>query len=355
MSYTPYNAPLLGPLLGDSELLPHFSVRADIDGMVRFEKALATAEAACDLIPVDAARAISLACECFQPDIKILGAGLARDGVVVPQFVRLLRAHIGEPHAEHVHFGATSQDLIDTSLALRMKEVTRILETRIEDLDDILGSLDSKFGDQTLMGRTRMQAALPMRVRDRLRTWQQPLKSHQVRLREILPDLLQLQFGGAVGTLDRFGASAQEVSRRLAKELDLTEPRAPWHTDRTARVELAHWLARVTGTLGKLGQDIALMAQNGIDDISISGAGGSSAMPHKQNPIKAETLVTLARFNAVLVSGMHHSMVHEQERSGAAWTLEWMLLPQMVVATGAATRLASELLGKIARIGSVGS
>ncbi len=353
MSFTPFNAPLLAPLLGDNELTPFFSVSADIRSMVRFEEALAAAEAGCGLIPTAAADAIKAACETFQPDVKLLGEGTARDGVAVPQFVKLLRGHVGEPHAEHVHFGATSQDLIDTSLVLRLKNVAGILKARLDELIFRLGVLDERFGGNVLMGRTRMQAAITMPAGNRIRAWRQPLLEHDRKLQDLLPVLLRLQFGGAVGTLDKLGNRGREVSRRLAEELQLTAPQSPWHTDRTAVVEFAHWLALVTGTLGKVGQDVALMAQNGIDDISVEGTGGSSAMPHKQNPIQAEALITLARFNAVLVSGMHHCTVHEQERSGASWTLEWMLLPQMVIAAGAATRRASGLLGDISRIGSV--
>jgi 3-carboxy-cis,cis-muconate cycloisomerase len=116
--------------------------------------------------------------------------------------------------------------------------------------------------------------------------------------------------------------------------------------------EAGSLMSLITGTLGKMGQDICLMAQQGIDEIRIDGGGGSSAMPHKQNPVLAELLVTLARFNAVQVSGLHQAMIHEQERSGAAWTLEWMILPQMVQATGRALAVASALTTQIVDIGS---
>jgi 3-carboxy-cis,cis-muconate cycloisomerase len=139
------------------------------------------------------------------------------------------------------------------------------------------------------------------------------------------------------------------VRAALAGKLGLGD--APqWHSQRDGLAELAGWLSLVTGSLGKFGQDLALMAQVG-SDIKLSGGGSSSAMPHKQNPVKAEALVALARFNAVQLSGMHQALVHEQERSGAAWTLEWLILPQMVVATAAALRLAAELAGQIESLG----
>ena len=117
-------------------------------------------------------------------------------------------------------------------------------------------------------------------------------------------------------------------------------------------VNFANWLSSVTGSLGKIGQDIALLAQNEIGDVTVAGAGRSSAMHHKQNPVLAEILVTLARFNATQISAMHHALVHEQERSGAAWTLEWMILPQMLNAAGTALVHAEALLGSVRRIGS---
>ena len=141
----------------------------------------------------------------------------------------------------------------------------------------------------------------------------------------------------------------------LAEMLGLQPAAKSWHSDRSVIVEFAGWLSLVTGSLGKVGLDIALMSQNGIDEIRLSAGGASSAMPHKQNPVLAESLVTLARFNATLLTGMHGALVHEQERSGSAWTLEWMLMPQMCVATGAALRNAATLLKSIETIGNSAS
>ena len=142
------------------------------------------------------------------------------------------------------------------------------------------------------------------------------------------------------------------VARRVAAELGLGLPPSHWHTQRDGLAEFAGWLSLVSGTLGKLGMDVGLMAQNAVGEIRLSGGGGSSAMPHKQNPIKAEVLVALARYNATLLPAMHTALVAEQERSGAAWTLEWLVLPQMAVTTGAALRTAGELVGAIKEMGA---
>lgn len=202
-----------------------------------------------------------------------------------------------------------------------------------------------------MMGRTRMQDAVPIMVADRLATWRGPLLRHLDRLRELMPRLMQLQFGGAAGTLDKLGDKASAVASRMGETLGLNVPARSWHSQRDGIVELADWLSLVSGSLGKIGVDIGLMAQNSVGEISLDGGGGSSAMPHKQNPVGAEVLVALARYNATLTGGMHHALVHEQERSGAAWTLEWLILPQMVMTAGASLRTASVLLEQVIGIG----
>lgn len=351
MSYTPFNAPLLSGLLGDMEIASFFSVKADCAAMLRFEALLAEAEAAAGIIPDEAARAIFEVSKTFEPDMKMLNEGASHDGMAVPDFVTQLRSAVGEPHAQYVHFGSTSQDVIDTSLIMRLKNVNGILDARLKAIIANISDLDRKFGNLPLMARTRMQAALPILVSDRLHQWMGPLIDHCERLVALEANLYQLQFAGPVGTLEKLGSKGNSIRAHLADLLDLTDPGTSWHTDRSNLVEYANWLSLVTGALGKMGQDIVLMAQNDLDEIDFDNAGGSSAMPHKENPIKAESLVTLARFNATLLPGMHQSLVHEQERSGAAWTLEWMLIPQLCVATGAALRNAERLLGSVNWIG----
>jgi 3-carboxy-cis,cis-muconate cycloisomerase len=162
----------------------------------------------------------------------------------------------------------------------------------------------------------------------------------------------RVQIGGAAGDRGALGDAAPIVARTVADRLGLREPGHSWHSTREGIAAQSAAMAAISGTLGKMGQDICLMAQQGVDEVAlVSGGGGSSAMPHKQNPVLAELLVTLARFNATQVSAMHHAMIHEQERSGAAWGLEWMVLPQMAVATARGLSAALELTADIARLG----
>jgi len=352
MSYTPFNAPFLSGLLGDIEIAGCFSIKADLAAMLRFEMALAEAEAETGVIPSHAVAAIKQAIDTFEPDMPALAAGGARDGMVVPELINQLRANVDELYHPHLHFGATSQDVIDTSLALRLTDVSTILAARLTKVITHLGRLINQFGDNALMGRTRMQAALPMTVADRLEHWKRPLERHLELLPEINYQALCVQFGGPIGTLEKLGDKADATRAALAVKLRLRDPGYCWHTERIGIVDYAQWLAFVTGSLGKMGQDIVLMAQNELGEFQFQGAGGSSAMAHKQNPVKAEALATLARFNATLAGGMQHAMIHEQERSGAAWTFEWMTIPQLCVAPGASLRNASELLESATGIGA---
>jgi 3-carboxy-cis,cis-muconate cycloisomerase len=347
MTVSAFDHPFLSGLLGDEEVGAFFSAEAELKAMLDFEAALAAAEVEKRVIAEAAGKAVAEAIAGFAPDIGKLREATARDGVVVPELVRQLRAAVGKPHAEHVHFGATSQDVIDTGFALRIGKVLDILQDRIDALIERLGELDMRDGAIPVMAHTRMQAAIEVPASRKILSWREPLLRHRARLSAVREGIAVLTFGGAAGTLDKLGSAGEQVAARMAKRLGLgLVPRAR-HSERDGQAELAGWLSLVTGSLGKMGVDIALAAQSEIGEIRLKSGGGSSAMPHKVNPIGAEVLVTLARFNATLVSGMHQALVHENERSGAAWTLEWMLLPQMAVATGAALRTANELTANI--------
>ncbi|MDQ0559979.1 3-carboxy-cis,cis-muconate cycloisomerase [Rhizobium mesoamericanum] len=347
MTISAFDHPFLSGLLGDDETASYFSAAADLRAMLGFEAALARAEAIHGLISHEAARQIDITCARFEPDVVRLRTATARDGVVVAELVKQLREAVGSPYSDCVHLGATSQDVIDTSLMVRLRAVAFLFSSRLSRIAEEFDSLDARFGKAALMGRTRMQAAIAITVSDRLRAWRTPLEAYRDRLTQ---QRFVLQFGGAAGTLERLQDKAPAIRAALAQDLGLSdEPQ--WQSQRGLIADLANLLSLISGSLGKFGQDIALLAQAG-DEIELTGGGGSSAMAHKHNPVAAETLVALARFNATQLSGIHQSLVHEQERSGAAWTLEWLILPQMAMATAASLRLALELASSIRRIGA---
>ncbi|HWJ87210.1 MAG TPA: 3-carboxy-cis,cis-muconate cycloisomerase [Pelagibacterium sp.] len=351
MALSAFDHPILSGLFGDPELAGFLSKDADIAAMVAFEAELAEAQADCGIVAPEAAARIARLAETFVPDIEGLRQGLGRDGVVAPELVRQMRGVLEGEAARVLHLGATSQDVIDTSLVIRLKSICAILDSRIAGIAGRLDGLSERFGDRRVMARTRMQDALPIAVADRIADWRLPLARHQDRLKQLLPRLLVVQYGGAVGNQEKLGAEGPRVTKVLAEKLGLGFSEKSWHNQRDAVVELADWLSLVCGSLGKIGQDIALMAQNSIGEITLAGGGGSSAMPHKSNPVAAEVLVSLARYTAGSSGTMAQSMVHENERSGAAWTLEWLVLPQMILATGSALLLADRLLGSVESMG----
>ena len=196
------------------------------------------------------------------------------------------------------------------------------------------------------MAQTRMQAALPITVKDKITAWTRALHRHQERLRLLTPRLLVIQLGGPVGSRAELGDKAETIAAALATKLGLGNA-ACWHNARDNIVEFGNLLALIAGTLGKIGQDSALLAQTENGALKISGAGSSSAMAHKANPVTAELLVALARYAAGLAGTLNQAMIHENERSGAAWTLEWFVLPPLALATGAALREAIHLIPRL--------
>ncbi|MGJ8569818.1 MAG: 3-carboxy-cis,cis-muconate cycloisomerase [Hoeflea sp.] len=338
-------------LFTDNEIAERFSDDALFASFCRFEQALLKGLAKAGLVTCDDATHLIEQIAGFQPDGPAIAEAGIRDGVPVPEYVRQLRAHVTSPAKAMLHHGATSQDLMDTATVEALVGVNGILAKRLETLLGLLAQLSARDGSNDLQAITRMQPAIPFHATGRIATWRQPLQSLFDRLPELGNQTRLLQFGGAVGDLQALGGNAGIVAETIAFELDLRWPGHSWHSARSPVLAHANWMSELTGTLGKIGHDVALMALRGDQDISISGGGSSSAMPHKQNPVTAERLVTLARFNATLVSGMHHAQVHELERSGAAWMLEWMTLPQMCETAGAGLTAASALIGSIKKMG----
>jgi 3-carboxy-cis,cis-muconate cycloisomerase len=338
--------PLLQALVGDEAVEALFSNEAELSAMLEVEAALARAQAQVGLIDEEAAQRITEACHSFRPDWPKLAEGLAQDGVVVPELVKQLRAAVGEPHARFVHLGATSQDVTDTALIVRLKSIIEIFGNRIAELVSALRNLRARDGAVRLMAHTRMQRALPFTAGDKIDTWLQPLERHAERLDDLAPRLLVIQLGGPIGTRSEMKDQGDAVADAMAEILGLGYGPS-WHSQRDRIGEFAAFLSLLSGTLGKTGQDVALMAQNEVGEVRLASGGGSSAMPHKSNPVQAELLVTLARYNAGLLGTLHQALVHENERSGAAWTLEWLVLPQMVMATATGLNKARALVSSM--------
>lgn len=347
MAASPFDSALLGPLLGDAEAAAAFSDAAEIAAMVRVERALALAEAACGVIPAEAGAAIDAGLAEVAPDPAALAVGTASAGVPVPALVAALRKALPPEAGQWLHWGATSQDIVDTGLALRLAPLLDLLAARVAALSDTLGEAARLWAELPLAGRTRSQVAAPITFGLRVARWRQPLPGLGADLDRLRPRLLRVQLGGAVGSNSAIAPHGPAVIAALAAELGLAAAPA-WHADRSGLGALAGWCAGLTGALGKMAGDLILMGRSESGEARAGAGGGSSTMPQKSNPVGAEAIGALARLVAALTAPMHLAALHAEERDGTAWTLEWLVLPQILVATAAALRHAQGLAETLA-------
>jgi 3-carboxy-cis,cis-muconate cycloisomerase len=326
------NSSLFSPLFSDVEVAEQFSDSQFVRAMLDVESALAAVQGRLGVIPAKAAEQIVGTAGRLEVDFDRLQNGVEQSGVPVIELVRQLREQAGSSAADYVHWGATSQDIIDTARALQFRSVLAILESRLGSIIRDLARLADKHRHTLMAGRTHSQQAIPITFGFKVAGWLMPLLRHRERLAEMKPRILVVQFGGAVGTLASLGESGLQVEEALASELGLNVPILPWHTQRDTMAELAGWLSMVCGSLAKMAQDIILLAQSEVSELHESGdtaLGGSSSMPQKNNPILSELIITAARTNASLLASMHQAQIQEHERGTHGWQMEWLILPQM--------------------------
>lgn len=339
MTISPSDSKVLGPLFSHPAIDAIFTDGRLIGEMLQVEIALARVMGELELIPAEAAARISEAASGFEPDLEQLRAATQRSGVPVIELVRQLRERMGHEHGRYLHWGATSQDILDTARVLQVRAALEAFEAELSALISRLAGLAEEHRHQVMAGRTHSQQALPITFGYKVATWLAPLLRHRQRLAELRPRVLVLQFGGAAGTLAAYREHGQAVSAALAKGLDLGQAPLPWHTQRDGFAELAGWLSLLSGSLAKLAQDVILLAQSEVAELRESAdpeRGGSSSMPQKANPIQSELIVAAARANAALLATMHQALVQEHERATHGWQLEWTALPQMFALTGSA-------------------
>ena len=343
---SPFDGAITAGLYGDAEVGALFSGAAEVRAMLRVEGALAEVEGALGIIPEASGRAIAAAAGKVAIAPEALAGGMASAGVPVAALVAAFRRSLGADGA-WLHWGATSQDVVDTALVLRLRAVLDLLDARLARLTEALAAQAERHRRTFIAARTRFQIATPTTLGAKIAVWTIPLVRHRQRLAELRPRLLVVSLAGASGTNAALQGRGGEVMRELAAALDLAPSPVPWHAARDAIAELGGWLALVTGSLGKMGQDLILLGQSEVGEVTAGTGGGSSTMPHKANPVVPEALVTLARLNAGSIGQLHQAMLHAQERDGTALGLEWFALPAMCAAAGAATRHALALAASI--------
>ncbi|MDT6918476.1 3-carboxy-cis,cis-muconate cycloisomerase [Pseudomonas atacamensis] len=312
-----------------------FCDQGRVQAMLDFEAALARAEARVGLIPSSAVAPIATACDAGLYDFAALGEAIATAGNSAIPLVKALGKQIASSDAEaerYVHLGATSQDVMDSGLVLQLRQALALIEDQLAQLADSLAAQAQRFATTPLAGRTWLQHATPVTLGMKIAGWLGAVTRSRLRLQQLKPRLLVLQFGGASGTLAALGAQALPIAEALAEELQLTLPEQPWHTQRDRIVEFGAVLGLIAGSLGKFGRDISLLMQTEAAEVfepAAPGKGGSSTMPHKRNPVGAAVLIGAATRVPGLVSTLFSAMPQEHERSLGLWHAEWETLPEI--------------------------
>jgi 3-carboxy-cis,cis-muconate cycloisomerase len=348
MPATPADSAIYRELMGDAETAALFSDGAEIRAMLLVEGTLARVQGELGVIPAEAAVFIDRAAREVQIDPAALTVETARNGVPVPALLAAFRKAAQAPEPMRwLHWGATSQDILDTALALRLRRVLDLWDARLARLIAALGGLAETHADLPMAARTYGQAAIPSTFGAQLASWGRPLLRHRARLAALRGDLLQVSLSGAAGTLSAMGPEGPRVRAALAQALGLADPGNSWHSERDGIAAFGAWMAGLAASLGKMGEDLILLTATGLSEVRIGGAGGSSTMPQKQNPVGPSVLVALARHAAGLCATLTGAGLHRQARDGAAWFTEWMVLPQLCIGTGRALALSCDLAGRL--------
>jgi 3-carboxy-cis,cis-muconate cycloisomerase len=346
MSVNPADSVVFGGLFGSDAMRAVFAERGFVQKMLEVEAALARVEARLGIIPQGSADAITAAARIDRVSLAEIGASTRLVGYPVVALVKALGRGAGGEASRHVHWGATTQDIMDSALVLQMRDGLDLVEAGLCRIVAALARQARLHRGAVMAGRTHLQHALPVTFGYKCAVWLAPLVDHLARLAELRPRVLTVQFGGAVGTLASLGARGRAVTEGLAAELGLAVPDAPWHVDRARVVDAASFLGLVCGSLAKLATDVMLLMQSEIGEAfepHQSGRGGSSTMPQKRNPIACEYILAAARGVAALVPMMLNAMAQDQERATGPWQSEWLAEPQIFVLSGGALEHAASL------------
>jgi len=340
---------MVDPLFATDAMRSLFAPRATLARMLDVEAALARAEGACGVIPADAARAITDACATLDVDAATLVHAARESGNYAIPLVAALTRHVDAAARGYVHWGATSQDVIDTGRVLQLRDALAMLANELAGLDAALATQARRHRDTPLAGRTWLQQALPVTLGLKLATALAAARRQAARLARVRSEVAVLQFGGAAGTLASLGADAAAVERALAAELDLAVPELPWHTQRDRLVDVATMLGSLIATLGKVARDVALLAQTEVAEAfepAAPGRGGSSTLPHKRNPVASSIALAAAVRAPGLVATMLAAAVQEHERGLGNWPAEWDVLPELCeLAAGALAAMRAVVEG----------
>ncbi len=347
MTVSPLDSNIFGNLFGAPELKRIFSDAERFQRMLDVEAALARVQGRLEIIPADAAAIISEKASVSILDMAKMRHATERAGFPVIPLVAALSEACGKVHGRYVHWGATTQDIVDTGLVLQMRDGLAIIERDLDNAIQMLTGHIRRHRKTVMAGRTHLQHAVPITFGHKAAVWLSGLLDARDHLEELKPRVLKVQYAGAAGTLSAIADQGIAVLDGLAEELKLAKCDVAWHANRRSIGEVAAFLALLCGSLGKIAKDITLMAQTEVGEIAettAKGRGGSSTMPQKRNPIMSEYILASSRNVHALLPVLMGAMIHDHERASDSWQAEWAALPSMFVMTAGALCQAVAIL-----------
>ncbi|MEE4187215.1 MAG: lyase family protein [Roseobacter sp.] len=344
MAASVFDSPLYASLFPTGDTGRLFSDSAALRAMLLVEGALAKAQGQLGIIPEISAAAIQRASLEIQIDPGALARSTGANGVCVPGLVDAFRSEMNAPeHAQYMHWGATSQDIIDSGLMLRLRQALALAEADLRTIATRLADEAERGAEIPMIARTYGQSAAPTSWGAVLAQWGNPLLDARAALPALRRDSLWVALGGAAGTGSALGGDPAVLRQALAEGLGLHDPGRAWHTDRGPVLRITDWMAQVAATLGGMGGTLVALASSGVQEVSFGATGASSTMPQKQNPVAASSLVALGHQAASLRGGLSTAAQHQHQRDGAAWFTEWMLVPQMALTLASGLHIAKTL------------
>jgi 3-carboxy-cis,cis-muconate cycloisomerase len=345
MAASVFDSAMFSKLFPSGDVGRLFTDTAEVRAMLLVEGTLAKIQGAAGVIPNDSATFIHRATMELQIDPAGLANETGQNGVSVPALVAAFRKVMEAPeHSQYVHWGATSQDIIDTSLMLRLRQALGLIETELRALLALLAKQAESHATTAMAARTYGQQATPTTYGAVVASWGAPLLDLLTDLPDLKAKSLVVSLSGAAGTASQLGDDPAALRSAMASALGLRDPLRSWHVDRRPVLMIADWLAHVTHVLAKIGADVAVMTQSEIAELHLGSAGASSTMPQKENPVAASVLTALSRQTAGLHSVMQGALTAQNQRDGGAWFSEWLCLPQIVLAAASAAQTARKMV-----------
>ena len=349
MAASLFDSPLYAQLFNTGDAGRLFSDSAAIRAMLLVEGALAKVQGGLGVIPELSAAAIHRASMEIQVDPGAIAGATGQNGVCVPGLVVAFRAEMNAPeHAQFVHWGATSQDIIDTALMLRLRQALTLAEADLRVIAADLGKLAKEHAHLSMPARTYGQHATPTTFGAVVAGFGAPLIDALDGLEAVRTTSLWVSLSGAAGTASALGSQAIETRNGLAKALGLRDPGRSWHTDRAPVLRIADWQGQVMAALAHMAQTLTGLTSSDVGEVSLGVAGASSTMPQKQNPVAPSAVVALNHHFMGLRSSLQQSAVHQHQRDGAAWFTEWMVMPQLALCLAASLSHTKSLARNIA-------